>query len=1259
MAKRVLILIGLAVLVILAATSLAGAQDDSTGPESITLAGNMQAILGCANDWAPECEATFLTYDAEQDLWIGTFDLPAGDYEYKIALNGNWDENYGLDGVEHGDNIPLSLPQDSSVTFTYDHNTHEITDTGDAVAADIPEAADAGDAGEEPASSSGTPGLESVTIAGTIQDEMGCANDWAPECELTFLTYSPSDDLWMGTFDLPAGEYEYKAALNRNWEPENYGRYAVEHGDNIPLVLAEDTSVTFFYDHKTHWITDSVNSVVASVPGDYQEEIGCPGDWQPDCLRSWLQDPDEDGLYEFKTFLIPPGDYEAKVAINQSWEPENYGLDGVDHGPNIPFSVPAVGHEVTVTYDAETHMIEILVSDEPVATEAEIMAVLTPASAGDLTTARAHWVAADTIVWPITLEDGASYELAYSAEADLRLIGDDISGGRSLPLTVSEDGLSDEILAKFPHLAGYPVFKLDEAALDRVPDVLKGQTAVVARAEDGILLDATGLQIPGVLDDLYTYDGELGVVWDGDVPTLKVWAPTAQKVRVHLFNSPKPDTFGAALNMTLDPATGVWSVTGRPSWEYRFYLYEVTVYAPSTQRIETNLVTDPYSVSLSMNSQRSQIVNLYDDASLMPPGWLELAKPELAAPEDIVLYELHVRDFSVSDDTVPANFQGTYMAFTVPDSNGMQHLRQLADAGLTHVHLLPVFDIASINENKAEWVMVDEDTLASLPADSEEQQALIDPIRDEDAFNWGYDPLHYTAPEGSYSTNPNGTTRILQFRRMVQGLDEAGLRVVMDVVYNHTNAAGQSPNSVLDKVVPGYYHRLNDAGNVETSTCCQNTATEHNMMRKLMVDSVVTWAKAYKVDGFRFDLMGHHMVADMVAVRDALDALTLEDDGVDGKSIYVYGEGWNFGEVADNARGANATQLNVGGLGIGTFNDRIRDAARGGSPFGGWQDQGFIESLYTGPNGVTSGTEDEQLARLLLYSDQIRVGLAGNLADYSFVGASGDVITGQDVDYNGSPAGYTLDPQEHISYVSAHDNETLFDKIQYAAPADATVADRVRMQNMGISLVTLSQGVPFYHAGVDMLRSKSFDGNSYNSGDWFNLLDFTYQTNNFGVGMPPSGDNSSKYAIMQPLLANPDIVPTPDDILMTVAHAQEMLQIRKSSKLFRLETADDIMARLVFHNTGPDQVPGLIVMSLSDTGDVEDLDPAYDMIVVLFNGSANDVEFTVDELVGMGFELHPIQQSSVDAIVQGATFDAETGTFTVAARTTAVFVLPQ
>ena len=393
--------------------------------------------------------------------------------------------------------------------------------------------------------------------------------------------------------------------------------------------------------------------------------------------------------------------------------------------------------------------------------------------------------------------------------------------------------------------------------------------------------------------------------------------------------------------------------------------------------------------------------------------------------------------------------------------------------------------------------------------------------RTSDGYNWGYDPWHYTTPEGSYATDPDGTTRIVEYREMVEALNETGLRVVMDVVYNHTTASGQDPKSVLDKVVPGYYHRLDADGDIETSTCCQNTATEHRMMEKLMVDSVVTWAKQYKVDGFRFDLMGHHSKANMLAVRAALDALTLAEDGVDGKSIYLYGEGWNFGEVQNNARFVQATQLNMAGTGIGTFNDRLRDAVRGGGPFDtDPRLQGFATGLSFDPNGADQG--DDPHAKLLLEQDQIRVGLTGNLRDYEFEGMDGTIITGADVDYNGSPAGYTDDPQEAITYVDAHDNETLFDALQYKLPTDTTMAERVRAQVVALSTVELGQGVPFIQAGTELLRSKSLDRNSFNSGDWFNTLDFSYEDNNWGVGLPPATDNSSKYDVHEAAARQPD-----------------------------------------------------------------------------------------------------------------------------------------
>ena len=256
-------------------------------------------------------------------------------------------------------------------------------------------------------------------------------------------------------------------------------------------------------------------------------------------------------------------------------------------------------------------------------------------------------------------------------------------------------------------------------------------------------------------------------------------------------------------------------------------------------------------------------------------------------------------------------------------------------------------------------------------------------------------------PEGSYATDPDGPARIVEFRDMVASLNDTGLRVIMDVVYNHTTAAGQDPKSVLDRIVPGYYHRLLEDGAIATSTCCQNTASEHAMMEKLLIDSVVTWARDYKVDGFRFDLMGHHSKANMLALRAALDELTLADDGVDGSSIYLYGEGWNFGEVANDARFEQATQINMAGTGIGTFNDRLRDAVRGGGPFDGGNDlvlnQGVINGAWYDPNELVGAPTQAQLDELLLSADQIRVGLAGNLADYTFVDRTGATVRGSQV----------------------------------------------------------------------------------------------------------------------------------------------------------------------------------------------------------------------------------------------------------------------
>ncbi|MAU00891.1 MAG: alpha-dextran endo-1,6-alpha-glucosidase [Anaerolineaceae bacterium] len=1341
-----IILLGLGI----TAVSASAQSDDPASippPDSVTIAGTIQPAIGCAGEWNTTCEESQLTYDEQNDIWLATFDVPAGSYEYKAALNGIWDDNYGRNAEYYGPNIPLEIAEDGPVTFWYDHKTRWVSDSINSLLATVPgsfqdELGCAGEwspdclrsmlqdpngdglytfitidipAGEyeakvalnrswdvnygldgeldganipltvgegqavifayDPATNlltieasddipadivsqdsggglppAAAPFPDMVVIPGTIQSVLGCAGDWLPECTDTALTFSEENQLWSATFDIPAGEYEYKAALNGSWDV-NFGLNAEPGGANIPLSLAEDRTVTFYFDNQTGWVADSVTNLIANVPGSFQDELGCAEDWMPACLRSWLQDPDGDGVFTFQTLSIPVGEYEAKVAVNGTWD-VNYGEAGAQDGANIPFSVQEEETLVTFTFDSRSNLLNISVGSGGIQ--------------GNISQRSAHWVAADTIAWDIEAAPGNQYFFHYDPLGGVFSLGfDGISGGEAVPLTVDPNGLSEEIVAKFPHLGSFTALKFSEDDLRVARVALKGQVAVSAQDESGQIIDAAGLQIPGVLDDLYPYDGELGVTLSEGVPTLTLWAPTARQVRLHLFDDANPNTEAEILVMRPTPSNGTWSITGESDWLGKYYLYEVQVYVPTEGSVQTNLVTDPYSFSLATNSTRSQIVDLSDPAT-MPAGWQGVVKPGIEAPEDIVIYELHVRDFSVNDPSVPQEMQGTYSAFTVMDSNGMQHLAALSEAGLTHLHLLPTFDIATIDEDKSTWTTPSFEELASLPPDSEEQQAMISAIRDQDPFNWGYDPFHYTVPEGSYAVYPEGTSRIVEYREMVQALNEIGLHVVVDVVYNHTNASGQSENSVLDRIVPGYYHRLNSTGRVETSTCCQNTATEHDMMRKLMVDSVVTWATAYKIDAFRFDLMGHHMKEDMLAVRAALDVLTLAEHGVDGRNIFTYGEGWDFGEVGGNARGINATQFNMAGTGIGTFSDRLRDAARGGSPFGGQTEQGFLNGLVVYPNETDQGSEAEQLAQLHNFMDIIRLGLAGNLSDFSFVGSDGTMVTGSDILYNGSPAGYTADPQEQIVYISKHDNETLFDIIQYKAPLETSTSERARMQTLGNSIVMFSQGVPFFQAGDDLLRSKSLDRNSYNSGDWFNRLDFTYHSNNWGVGLPPAGDNESMWPTMQPLLANPNLAPTPDDIAFTRDTFRELLQIRAGSPLFRLQTAAEVQNRLQFHNVGEGQIPGLIVMSLSDVAG-EDIDPNFDMVVVLFNATPDEMSFTETAtsaslsagVTNLPFSLHPIQQNSVDGVVQTAAFEAASGTFTVPAWTTAVFVLPQ
>jgi pullulanase len=1082
----------------------------------------------------------------------------------------------------------------------------------------------------------------SVGIPGSYQSEAGCTGDWDPGCAATQLIYDANGDVWRNTFTIaPAGAYEYKVALNGSWDV-NYGLHAQQNGPNIPLSTSTSPhSVTFFYDHKTHWVTENLNSIIATVPGSFQSELGCSGDWDPSCFRSWLQDINDTSIYTFSTGSIPAGSYEAKVALNGNWD-VNYGQGGVQGGPNIAFTVPTDGMDVAFQWNSVTKELRVIVGG----------------IRGDLTKAQAYWLSADTIAWNVPTD--TTVTLFADPEGALALDGPGVvAGPHSSRWTLTHDpaGLTAAQRARFPHLATLAAFKLPPAAVAAAAHSLKGQIAVgAARAGQGV--DATSLQIPGVLDDLYAGSATpiaLGPTFAQGQATLRVWAPTARSLALRLFDDPDPATAHTTHPMTLDAASGVWSYSAPASTlDGKYYLLEAQLFVRATNRVETNVVTDPYSVSLARNSTRSQFVSL-DSPALQPRGWSKLGKPHLAAPEDIVLYELHVRDFSATDASVPAATRGTYSAFAQKHSDGMRHLTTLALAGVTHVHLLPSFDFATTNEDKSAWQAPSFETLGSFPADSPEPQALIAASADRDAFNWGYDPLHYNVPEGSYATNANGSSRILEFREMVQSLNQSGLRVVLDVVYNHTNSAGQNPNSILDKLVPGYYHRLNGDGVVLGESCCADTATEHAMMEKLMVDSIVLWAKAYKVDGFRFDIMGFHLKSNMLKVRAALDALTRAKDGVDGRSIYLYGEAWNFGVMANNGRGENAIQVNMAGTGIGSFSDRIRDAVRGGGPFSPRRDQGFATGLFVEPNGTFGGSTADAKAELFRLTDLIRLGLAGNLSNYEIVDGSGVRRPGREVDYFGMPGAFGAQPEDTIQYIGVHDDPDWFDAMNLKLATNVPRADRVRMHRLGLSIVALSQGVPFFMAGDEILRSKSADRNSYNSGDWFNRIDWTLKSNNWGVGLPPAQGNAEDWPIIGPALADPNLKPTAQDIKGTLRHMLEMLVIRKTSKLFRLRTASEIEKAVTFYNVGPAQVPGLIVERIQNS---DKFCVGASQAVVLVNATPQAQSFSDTAFREQSLMLHPAQAISHDPVVRASKFQESSGTFTIPARTTAVFVEP-
>ncbi|WP_077338191.1 alpha-1,6-glucosidase domain-containing protein [Pseudocolwellia agarivorans] len=856
-----------------------------------------------------------------------------------------------------------------------------------------------------------------------------------------------------------------------------------------------------------------------------------------------------------------------------------------------------------------------------------------------------HWIDANTLVWNV--ENIINAKLHHSATGGISADPQNNGQVNGSVLELTPVDLTDEQKSNAPLVAEWPAYRVN-LTTDEAKIIAKNQLALVGYDNESTPIAATYIQADLVLDDLYTRgdndadEAKLGVVYENGMVSVSVWSPTAQDVNLKVYDSAKNLT--ATHDMTEDPATGIWTYHGDASLDRQFYRFELSIYHHKNKAIELIESTDPYSVSLSTNGEYSQFVNLNDE-DLQPEGWEGHTIATIKNYEDAVIYEGHIRDFSINDQSTSAENRGKYLAFTELDSVPMQHLKTLADNGLTHFQMLPANDIATINEDPAKIINLDSTVLTlckkvptaepcykgidnqtlrsvleSYDSSTNDAAKLMDIIQDYDSFNWGYDPKHFNVPDGIYASNADGVTRIKEMRAMIKGLHDTGLRVVLDVVYNHTNSADLWDNSVLDKIVPGYYHSRDvTTGAVQNSTCCSDTALEHKMMNKLMVDSLKQWTTQYQFDGFRFDIMSQGSKAQMLAARDAIQAIDPDN--------HFYGEGW----YKDSRGFERADQENMAGSEIGTYNDRLRDGIRDAALFN---------------NETSEGA--------LFQQDIIKFGMAGTLSDYILKTSGG-------ADTQGSAFGkkmYAHDPADIINYISKHDNETLWDELQFNLDTNMSMDERVRAQNVSHSIVMLSQGIPFLQMGGDFLRSKSLDRNTYDAGDWYNLVDFTLTDNNWNKGLPIDKGERDDTALTY-LSNTPEAQVYATEMMFASSVFNEFLAIRSASPLFRLTTADDIIKRVGFHNIGKNQTQGLIVMSIDDGGELVDLDANYDAIMVIVNGTNTEKTHTVATAVD--FTLHPRLANSVDSTVASSSFTGgvNEGSFTVPAFTTAVFVKTQ
>ncbi|MDO4761751.1 MAG: type I pullulanase [Corynebacterium sp.] len=489
-------------------------------------------------------------------------------------------------------------------------------------------------------------------------------------------------------------------------------------------------------------------------------------------------------------------------------------------------------------------------------------------------------------------------------------------------------------------------------------------------------------------DNYPVYHGELGALYNPEGTTFRLWAPTATDIKLHLPSGVYPLTQGT---------NGEWETYIEGDYHLAEYLYELTFPDGST-----TTTVDPYARSVTANGHSGVVIDLH---TLIPRS---PRMPSFPDPTEAIIYEAHIRDLTISPTngiTHKGKFLGLTETGTRTTKGNLSGLDYLTNLGVTHIQLLPVFDFGSVDES------------GDLSFNAQ--------------YNWGYDPVHYNTPEGSYSTNPHDpTSRIIEFKQLIDTLHNHGLRVIMDVVYNHVYDVDTNP---LQRTTPGYYFRQTPEGTWHNATGCGNeTASERPMMRKFIVDSVVHWARTYGIDGFRFDLMGIHDVDTINAVRAALDDI---DPG-----IIIIGEGWEMGNHPQGVRGANQKNASLIPR-VGMFNDFYRDVVKG-------------NNFTIGDSGFVSGG-------------------GGDLASKLF-----DALT-------------PIDASQNVVYNEAHDNWTMFDKLVGTATLQgASISDIAKRHTLATATQYLARGIVFVHAGQEFLRTKLGEENSYKSPDSVNAFDY-------------------------------------------------------------------------------------------------------------------------------------------------------------------------